>query len=1096
MSQLDSYTYEDLKDYFGVDILQKAIATMRSIESLSMSEDTTWATVKISGLKAYRVQVTPLYKGGKLAGFKANCPCIQPKPCEHIAAIALSNLTDSLSCPLPNPQIIAWLESFRATALAQAKVRPSTRDSLCYHIIPPQMRSYWMLQTVKCSISKQGMVKKYQSWLVSDRTLLKPPNFLTGEDINILLLLRNKSLYMDDVDIHSRGYKLEEDWGAEIIEQALATGRMVVDDGTINKFVFVTRGDVRSATMTWGRNGKGQIVPVINTEESGSEILLLDPPWYLDRKQLCMGSLGLPFTGHLMGKLLTIPPLNDSDLSMVATLLTEFAPEIPVPVESRVRVVDVDPVPVLSLGTLTDIMMLGWRSYRYGERTFDYASLSFRYEDMDISAENKEEFLVRPDGEAVRIKRRLSQEQSWIKTLMKLNLFKLPPRAIYQPRGAVNIPGVLYGLDREAAWSGFMRDTVPMLQSVGCEVWIPGDFRHRYLEVEAWEADLHEVGGWFDLELGIVVEGCRLPLAPLIHELLRRDSRWTNQAKIDQIPDDERVVLMTPSKERLAVPAERLKPLSRILIDLFDGPPSERLRFSSFDAPRLADLADMKRWQFKGLEAVTGLAERLKNARGVTAIEPPKGFALQLRPYQLEGLAWLQFLREQQLSGILADDMGLGKTAQALSHLLLEKESGRLDKPALVVLPTSLIFNWRREAEKFAPDLRVLSLQGGERKQNFTDIPASDVVLTTYPLLWRDAEQLTAHEYHLLILDEAQTVKNVTSQAAQVVRKIKARHRLCLTGTPLENHLGELWAQFDFLLPGFLQDSKSFTTTWRIPIERSGDKMRRDLLARRVKPFILRRRKEDVAKELPEKTIIVRSVELEGGQRDLYETVRIAMNEKVREAIAEQGFARSHIVILDALLKLRQVCCDPRLVKMTSARKVGERAKLDLLMDMLPELVNEGRRILVFSQFTSMLSLIEPELREIGLDFVVLTGDTKDRESVIRRFQEDDVPIFLISLKAGGVGLNLTAADTVIHYDPWWNPAVENQATDRVHRIGQTRRVFVYKLIVAGSIEEKILALQEKKAELAAGVLSEDTQAFAKFGEADISALLEALPAR
>ena len=439
--------------------------------------------------------------------------------------------------------------------------------------------------------------------------------------------------------------------------------------------------------------------------------------------------------------------------------------------------------------------------------------------------------------------------------------------------------------------------------------------------------------------------------------------------------------------------------------------------------------------------------------------------------------------------------MGLGKTAQSLAHLLLEKESGRLDKPALVILPTSLIYNWKSEANRFAPALRVLSLHGPERKTRFPEIAEHDVVLTTYPLLWRDAEELKQHSYHLLILDEAQTVKNAQSQSAEAVRKIDARHRLCVTGTPLENRLGELWSQFDFLLPGFLGSSKQFTRHWRTPIEKQGDIARRDLLARRIRPFILRRKKEDVAQELPPKTIIVRSVELEGSQRDLCETVRAAMDAKVRDEIAQRGFARSQIVILDALLKLRQVCCDPRLVKAAAARKVSERAKLDLLMSMLPELVEEGRRILVFSQFTSMLALIEKELDRAGLSYVTLTGDTVDRECPIRQFQEGDTPIFLISLKAGGVGLNLTAADTVIHYDPWWNPAVENQATDRAHRLGQDKPVFVYKLIVSGSIEEKILALQERKAELAAGILSDDHNVDVKFGSDDLAALFEPLPA-
>jgi len=633
------------------------------------------------------------------------------------------------------------------------------------------------------------------------------------------------------------------------------------------------------------------------------------------------------------------------------------------------------------------------------------------------------------------------------------------------------------------------------MRAAGWEIIIPRSFRHHVLEVEAWEAEFgEEEGGWFSLNMGIVVNGQRLPLAPLLHELFKADTRWLDALHLEKMNDDDSVELLLGEGGRVQVPAGRIKPLARTLIELFDGKADSEIRLSRYDVARIDELAGMERWQFKGVTAVTDLANKLRNTSGIKAVNAPDGFELQMRPYQLEGLSWLQYLREQGLAGILADDMGLGKTAQALAHLLLEKQSGRMDKPSLVVLPTSLIFNWKREAERFAPQLRLLSLHGKERAEHFPAIPQHDVILTTYPLLWRDEQALAEHDYHLLILDEAQTVKNVSSQAAQVVRKLKARHRLCLTGTPLENHLGELWAQFDFLLPGLLGTSKEFTRIWRTPIEKQGNKLRRDLLARRVKPFILRRRKQDVAQELPDKTLIVRSVELEGAQRDLYETVRTAMDQRVREEIAAKGFARSHIIILDALLKLRQVCCDPRLLKLTSARKVKERAKLDLLMEMLPELVSEERRILVFSQFTSMLELIEAELTREKLDYVKLTGDTQNREEVVRRFQDGEVPIFLVSLKAGGVGLNLTAADTVIHFDPWWNPAVENQATDRAHRLGQTKNVFVYKLIVAGSIEEKILALQEKKAELAAGILSEDVNSLAKFGAADIAALLAPLP--
>jgi SNF2 family DNA or RNA helicase len=405
----------------------------------------------------------------------------------------------------------------------------------------------------------------------------------------------------------------------------------------------------------------------------------------------------------------------------------------------------------------------------------------------------------------------------------------------------------------------------------------------------------------------------------------------------------------------------------------------------------------------------------------------------------------MQFLREYGFAGILADDMGLGKTVQTLAHILVEKEAGRLTAPALVIAPTSLMGNWQEEAARFAPGLRVLLLQGKDRMGQFDQIAEADLVLTTYALLPRDEEKLREHDFHLVILDESHYIKNTRSKAAQSAGLLRARHRLCLSGTPLENHLGELWSQFHFLLPGLLGDEKGFNTVFRHPIERQDDPLRRALLNRRIKPFLLRRTKDSVAKELPPKTEMVRKVELTGAQRDLYETVRLAMDQKVREEIDRKGVARSQIVILEALLKLRQVCCDPRLVKSLTGKKqqAAGSAKLVDLMQMVEDLLEEKRKILVFSQFTSMLELIEEELEARDIPYALLTGDTKDRSAQVAAFQQGAVPIFLISLKAGGVGLNLTAADTVIHYDPWWNPAAENQATDRAWRIGQDKPVFV-----------------------------------------------------
>jgi SNF2 family DNA or RNA helicase len=443
---------------------------------------------------------------------------------------------------------------------------------------------------------------------------------------------------------------------------------------------------------------------------------------------------------------------------------------------------------------------------------------------------------------------------------------------------------------------------------------------------------------------------------------------------------------------------------------------------------------------------------------------------------------------------VLADDMGLGKTVQVLAHILAQRQRRETFR-TLVVAPTSLIGNWREEAERFAPALRVLVLHGPDRAARYDDLVDHDLILTTYPLLSRDRERLLEHEFDLLVLDEAQAIKNARSQAAQVVRELRAVRRLAMTGTPLENHLGELWAQFDAVEPGLLGSESDFTRFYRSPIERHGDLDRQQRLHRRIGALLLRRRKDEVLKDLPPKTEIVRMLELDGAQRELYETLRLAQHQRVREALAERGLAQSGIVVLDALLKLRQACCDPRLVKLPAARKVKESAKLDALFELLDTLLDEGRRILLFSQFTSMLDLIEQRLRASDRAFVRLDGDTPSttRAAVVRRFQKGEAPLFLISLKAGGVGLNLTAADAVIHYDPWWNPAVENQATDRAHRIGQKKPVFVYKLICAGTVEEKILALQTRKAELARAVLEGGRSTALRFDEADLVELFAPL---
>ena len=493
---------------------------------------------------------------------------------------------------------------------------------------------------------------------------------------------------------------------------------------------------------------------------------------------------------------------------------------------------------------------------------------------------------------------------------------------------------------------------------------------------------------------------------------------------------------------------------------------------------------------FRGGEALREMGRKLKEIGGLPRRAPPADFAAELRAYQADGLSWLSFLRDVGLGGILADDMGLGKTVQALALIAAEKSEGRLDRPALVIAPTSLMANWRLEAEKFAPNLKVLTLHGLDRKERFAAIGVSDLVLTTYPLIGRDKDVLKAESWSLLFLDEAQTVKNPDAATTRLIRELTARQRFALTGTPLENHLGELWSLFNVVSPGFLGDRAWFSHAFRTPIEKRGDTERARHLARRVKPFLLRRTKNQVASELPPKTEIVERIEMEREQRDIYESIRLAMHAKVRAAIAAKGLNRSRIVVLDALLKIRQACCDPRLLKLPAKHVAkAKSAKLERLDELLDELIDEDRRILIFSQFTSMLDLIRPRLDAKKLGYSLLTGDTRDRPKEIQAFQSGEKKIFLISLKAGGVGLNLTAADTVILYDPWWNPAVEEQAIDRAHRIGQDKPVFVHKLVIAATIEEKMEEMKARKRQLAESLFDADGAPTLAMTEADINML-------
>ncbi len=822
----------------------------------------------------------------------------------------------------------------------------------------------------------------------------------------------------------------------------------------------LSMGASRALQIEWEDNGKRQALE-LRAEVAGGAILLpCDPPLYLDPLQHEVGPVDTLGLDHAQIELLrTAPAVPAAQAQAFAAKMAAKVPHLPVPPPATVNVREVTgqmPRPLVQL-----------RGGRWGVETMAYLALDFCYGTDVIHGLPPAPFTLQGTAEGlVRITRNLEAEQEIQDHLATFGFVQVMQRDYVRDEPVSRLVYVASGateFERASRWSNFLRAARDTLVDAGWEIDEDASFPLRF-ETGEWWADVGEDTrtDWFELSFNLQIGDTRLPLIDVLLPILAAD--WQALPEIISVP--------LGAQRYVDVPAARLRPLLDVLRGLFDRGPrddAERMRLSRMDATLLRDLA-AQGIEVRGGQRWLELAERLRDFDGIRHVPPDPGMVAELRPYQQRGLDWLQFLREYGFNGILADDMGLGKTLQTLAHLLIEKRAGRLTKPALIVAPTSLMGNWRREAARFAPALRVAVLHGHDRHDRFEQAGDLDLLLTTYPLLPRDAPRLRELSFHSVILDEAQTVKNPRAKAAQVARALETDHRLCLTGTPMENHLGELWALFDFLMPGFLGDAESFRRHYRTPIETQGDLARQESLARRVAPFMLRRTKQAVAADLPPKTEIIQRVELGPAQAELYESIRVTVDKRVRDAIAQHGLARSHITVLDALLKLRQVCCDPRLLKLEDAQRTEESAKFEMLFELLESLLAEGRKVLVFSQFTSMLALLGAELETRNLSFALLTGDTVQRDREIDRFRAGAVNLFLISLKAGGVGLNLPEADTVIHYDPWWNPAVEAQATDRAHRIGQTQPVFVYKLIVENSVEEKMLELQARKRALAAGV--------------------------
>ena len=569
---------------------------------------------------------------------------------------------------------------------------------------------------------------------------------------------------------------------------------------------------------------------------------------------------------------------------------------------------------------------------------------------------------------------------------------------------------------------------------------------------------------WFDVRMDAEFDGATVEL-PALLRAVRKGEKWVvlGDGSLGVLPEkwlDSHGLLLSAGK--LEQDSLRFRFSQAFLLDVL----LSREEHVSFDA--------------KFEEARCALAD----FDGVRPLKPGQEFVGSLRPYQEEGLGWLHFLRRFSLGGCLADDMGLGKTVQVLALLdSLEPDS----RPALVVVPRSLVFNWISEAARFTPRLRVLDFTGTGRVRDRAHLEEHDIVVTTYGTLVRDAEFFSAVPFRYAVLDEAQTIKNAATTFSKAARLLKAEHRLALSGTPIENHLGELWSLFEFLNPGMLGTASAFRRFTGKERKLSPEALK--LLSRAIRPMILRRTKQQVASDLPERTEQTLQCEFAPKERELYNGLRDHYRSQLLESVDTQGMGRSKIQILEALLRLRQAACHPGLID--AGRRLESSAKVDLLLTRLSEVVEEGHKALVFSQFTTLLGIVRERLEAVGIEFAYLDGRTRKRHEKVKQFQESaDCKVFLISLKAGGLGLNLTAAEYVFLLDPWWNPASENQAIDRAHRIGQTRKVVAYRLITKNTVEEKVLELQEEKRELAASILGGREGVLRNLAREDLELLL------
>lgn len=1039
-----NFTRADVLAMAGASAFNRGQTYQRQqrVSALDVLNHAIYAEVRGSSWRYYESCVE--LQHGKLSGY---CSCPVGYRCKHVVAVALQWLSEVNA----QPAWLDWLQQLPADSDTQPLHAPETgRFHLLYTLEPS--RAGLRVEFIRAYLRKDGNWGQQQAYQPSppfERMFL--PEFITPTDLEILNGLTRQN------GIHSFFIGAS---GHKALQLAAKTGRLYYRNTPIS----LVKG--RRLEWQWHAVEGGKKLQA-NLEDTAHWLLIhTQPLMFFDRSSACIGELLSDLDAKQILHLQKAPTIPDEGLAQVsAALISRFNnQQLPAPLQ-----LDCEEITECTPhARITSIQALAEHALPCIELQFDYGPYSLPADYQDNSPQR---VTRQTDERLTIIQRDLACEQAALETLhsLQLGLDSIDETHFYWLPQSDSLSQYF------SAWQQLTTEQLPRLAEQGWRISQDDGFQFNPRQA-SFSFSLSDNGpGWFDFGLQLTMDdGSKLDNTQLI-------TQWLEQGAPEQM-------VLHNQGNWLQIDTRPLQQIHSLLRGLvLEHDLNHVLQLPLYQAAQLEDLPDLDQ---RNAPLTRQLIEQLNNYRGIEPIPAPALLQAQLRDYQQQGLNWLAFLYRNHLGGILADDMGLGKTLQVLAFIAWLKAQNHSHLPVLVVAPTSLLGNWQREAARFAPHLTTCILHGSDRHSLMARQQGTDIIITSYALLHLDIDYHSTQAYALAVLDEAQAIKNPQTKTAISARRLKAGMRLCLSGTPLENHLGELWSLMDFALPGLLYGRSFFNDVFRNPIEKDGVETARNELARKISPFILRRTKQQVAAELPEKTTITQYVELGSKQAALYEGIRLSMEKHIRDLVAKQGLAKSHIAFLDALLKLRQACIAPQLVKLEQAHSLHDSAKLDWLDDHLPAMLEEGRRILLFSQFTQALGLVEDLLRKHRIAYSKLTGATRKRQEAIDAFQNGNTLMFLISLKAGGAGLNLTAADTVIHLDPWWNPAVENQATDRAYRIGQDKPVFVYKLVASGTVEERIQLMQEHKQALADSLFGSASTATAAIEKEELLQLL------